>query len=168
LLDEATNARHLGYAFGLGEAVPMRSKSSALQPPPLPSRSAQSQLSAKGGQSCCLPILSSENEKESHMKIDWWTLGLQTLNALVLIWLLSRFLFQPVANIFAARQKAAEQVLSDAQAARTAAEGERAKAAAETARLAEHRNESAASARPLGGKTRTRAGPSKRVRAPRR
>ncbi len=41
------------------------------------------------------------------MRIDWSTLALQTINALVLIWLLARFLFRPVAGIIAERQKAA-------------------------------------------------------------
>src|SRR6516164_9217187 len=66
------------------------------------------------------------------MRIDWWTLGLQTVNALVLVWLLAHFLFRPVVDAIAARQKAAGQVLADAQAA---------KAAAETAHLVEHRSE---------------------------
>lgn len=75
------------------------------------------------------------------MQIDWWTLGLQAINALVLIWLLAHFLFRPVVNAIAARQKAAGQLLTDAQAAKAAAESERDKAAAETAHLAEHRSE---------------------------
>jgi F-type H+-transporting ATPase subunit b len=75
------------------------------------------------------------------MQIDWWTLGFQTVNALVLIWLLAHFLFRPVVSAIAARQKAAGQLLADAQAARAAAENERDKAAAETTRLAEHRSE---------------------------
>ncbi len=75
------------------------------------------------------------------MQIDWWTLGLQAVNALVLIWLLAHFLFRPVVDAIAARQKAAGQLLADAKAAKAAAEGERDKAAAETARLAEHRSE---------------------------
>ncbi len=75
------------------------------------------------------------------MKIDWWTLGLQVVNALVLIWLLSRFLFRPVENILTARQKAAEQAIADGQAAKTAAEGAQAKAEAEAAGFAERRKE---------------------------
>ena len=75
------------------------------------------------------------------MQIDWWTLGLQAVNALVLIWLLAHFLFRPVVSAIAVRQKAAGQLLADAQAAKAAAENERDKAAAATARLAEHRSE---------------------------
>lgn len=59
------------------------------------------------------------------MRIDWWTLGLQTINALVLIFLLARFLFRPIADIIAERQAAANELLSEAFDARVAAEGER-------------------------------------------
>ena len=75
------------------------------------------------------------------MQIDWWTLGLQTVNALVLIWLLAHFLFRPVVDAIATRQRAAGQLLADAQAAKAAAQREREKATAETAQLAEHRSE---------------------------
>jgi F-type H+-transporting ATPase subunit b len=75
------------------------------------------------------------------MQIDWWTLGLQAVNALVLIWLLAHFLYRPVVDAITARQKAAGQVLADAQAAKAAAEAERDKAAAETAHVVKHRNE---------------------------
>jgi F-type H+-transporting ATPase subunit b len=75
------------------------------------------------------------------MHIDWWTLGLQTVNALVLIWLLAHFLFRPVTDVITARQKAADQLLADARAAKAAAENERDKAAAETARLGQHRSD---------------------------
>jgi F-type H+-transporting ATPase subunit b len=75
------------------------------------------------------------------MQIDWWTLGLQAINAVVLIGLLAHFLFRPVANAVAGRQQAAERLLADASAAKSAAESERDKAVAETARLAERRGE---------------------------
>ena len=55
------------------------------------------------------------------MQIDWWTLGLQTVNALVLIWLLSRFLFRPIASILAEREATARRLLDDAAAAKAAA-----------------------------------------------
>ena len=59
------------------------------------------------------------------MRIDWSTLLLQTINALVLIWLLARFLFRPVAGIIAERQKAAQALIADADAAKHAAALER-------------------------------------------
>lgn len=70
------------------------------------------------------------------MHIDWSTLALQTVNALVLVWLLAHFLFRPVAEIVAARQKAAQALLADAEASRHTAQAEEAAARAETARLA--------------------------------
>jgi F-type H+-transporting ATPase subunit b len=75
------------------------------------------------------------------MHIDWWTLGLQTVNAVVLIWLLAYFLFRPIVAAIASRQKEAGQLLADAKAAKAAAQSERDKAVAESARLAEHRSE---------------------------
>jgi F-type H+-transporting ATPase subunit b len=50
------------------------------------------------------------------MQVDWWTLALQTVNVLVLIWLLARFLFRPVADIVARRQQEANKLLTDAAA----------------------------------------------------
>ncbi|WP_028228573.1 ATP synthase F0 subunit B [Paraburkholderia ferrariae] len=73
------------------------------------------------------------------MHIDWSTLALQTVNALVLVWLLARFLFRPVADIVAARQKAAQTLLADAEASRRAAQTGHDAARAEAARLAASR-----------------------------
>jgi len=70
------------------------------------------------------------------MQIDWWTLGLQTLNVLVLLWILNRFLFRPVAEMIARRQETVGQALEKAQAAQAEAAAERDKAQAVTARLA--------------------------------
>ena len=71
------------------------------------------------------------------MRIDWWTLGLQTVNVLILVAILARFLFRPVIAIMEERQAAAAKALGDAEAekaraiaARTAAEAESAKIAA--------------------------------------
>jgi F-type H+-transporting ATPase subunit b len=67
------------------------------------------------------------------MRIDWWTLGLQTVNALVLILLLSRFLFRPIVAILAERKAAAQKLLDEAAAAKISAHAweERARAAAD-------------------------------------
>jgi F-type H+-transporting ATPase subunit b len=51
------------------------------------------------------------------MHIDWWTLALQTVNVLVLIWILARFFFRPIADIVAKRQEQAKKMLADAAAA---------------------------------------------------
>ena len=50
------------------------------------------------------------------MHIDLWTWALQMINVLVLIWLLARFLFRPVAAIIAERRAAADKLLADAAA----------------------------------------------------
>jgi F-type H+-transporting ATPase subunit b len=52
------------------------------------------------------------------MRIDWWTLALQTINVLVLVWILARFFFRPIADIVTKRQEQANKLLSDAAAAR--------------------------------------------------
>ena len=70
------------------------------------------------------------------MSLDWWTLGLQTFNVVILVWLLARFLFKPVARIVAARQQEAGRLLDEAAASKAAAEGERQQAAQARAALA--------------------------------
>ncbi len=49
------------------------------------------------------------------MKIDWWTLFLQTVNFLLLVWLLQHFLYKPVRAVFEKRRKLAEQALNKAE-----------------------------------------------------
>jgi F-type H+-transporting ATPase subunit b len=66
------------------------------------------------------------------MHLDPWTLALQTINVLVLVWLLAHFLFRPVSAIIAERRLAADALMGDAEAAR-------AKVAAEAAGLAQQR-----------------------------
>jgi F-type H+-transporting ATPase subunit b len=55
------------------------------------------------------------------MSFDPWTLGFQAVNVLVLVWLLQRFFWKPVAAAIAARQDAAATLLDDAKADRSAA-----------------------------------------------
>jgi len=74
------------------------------------------------------------------MSLDGWTLALQTINVLVLLWLLSRFLFTPVARILAARRQTADALLADAREARDQAEQERRAARDANAALAERRD----------------------------
>ena len=62
------------------------------------------------------------------MHIDWWTLALQTVNALVLIWILGRFFFQPVAALVAKRRAEAARLIADGDAARKEGENLRAEA----------------------------------------
>ncbi|MBC7577978.1 MAG: F0F1 ATP synthase subunit delta [Tardiphaga sp.] len=48
------------------------------------------------------------------MSIDWWSLGLQTINVAVLVWLLGRFFWRPVAAMIAQRREAVEATLKEA------------------------------------------------------
>jgi len=59
------------------------------------------------------------------MHIDGWTLLLQAVNFLILVWLLRRFLYRPVLAVIAERQAATERVRSEAEAARQSAEAAR-------------------------------------------
>lgn len=56
------------------------------------------------------------------MQIDWWTLGLQTINFLVVIWLLSRFLYRPIRKIIEEREAADQAASQAAQDMKDAAE----------------------------------------------
>ena len=76
------------------------------------------------------------------MTLDWWTLGLQTLNVLVLLWLLSRFLFKPIAAIIAERQQAANRLLDEASAAKD--EASKLREASDQARTEANRQRAAA------------------------
>lgn len=56
------------------------------------------------------------------MSFDLWTLGFQAINVLVLVWLLQRFFWRPVAGMIADRQAKAAMLLDDAEAKRAEAE----------------------------------------------
>jgi F-type H+-transporting ATPase subunit b len=59
------------------------------------------------------------------MSFDWWTLLLQIVNFLILVWLLHRFLYKPVQAVIAKRRALAESALADASAKRAEAEAEK-------------------------------------------
>lgn len=50
------------------------------------------------------------------MAFDWTTFALEIINFLVLVWILKRFLYQPVLQTIARRKAAIEQSLADAKA----------------------------------------------------
>jgi F-type H+-transporting ATPase subunit b len=81
------------------------------------------------------------------MRIDWWTLALQTVNVLVLIWILGRFFFRPIMNIVAKRQQEANKLLADAASTREQAAEARATAAKASADIAGERERMLAQAR---------------------
>lgn len=59
------------------------------------------------------------------MLIDWFTVGAQALNFLVLVWLLQRFLYKPILNAVDAREKLIAAKLADAAAKEAEAQKER-------------------------------------------
>ena len=58
------------------------------------------------------------------MLIDWFTVGAQVLNFLILVWLLKRFLYKPILNAIDAREKRVAQELADAAAKKAEAQKE--------------------------------------------
>ncbi len=59
------------------------------------------------------------------MLIDWFTVGAQLLNFLVLAWLLKRFLYRPILDALDAREQRIAAELADADAKRADADRER-------------------------------------------
>ena len=59
------------------------------------------------------------------MLIDWFTVFAQTVNFLILVWLLKRFLYQPILDAIDAREKRIAAELADADAKKAEARKER-------------------------------------------
>ncbi len=59
------------------------------------------------------------------MLIDWFTVGAQALNLLILVWLLKRFLYKPILNAIDAREKKIAAELADAAAKKAEAKKDR-------------------------------------------
>jgi F-type H+-transporting ATPase subunit b len=57
--------------------------------------------------------------------IDWFTVGAQALNFLVLVWLLKRFLYMPILDAIDAREKGIAKERADADAKKAEAQKER-------------------------------------------
>lgn len=60
------------------------------------------------------------------MLIDWFTVGAQALNFIVLVWLLKRFLYKPILNAVDTREKLIAAELADAGAKKAEAQKEHA------------------------------------------
>lgn len=58
------------------------------------------------------------------MLIDWFTVGAQALNFLILVWLMKRFLYQPILHAIDAREERIAKELKDADEKRATAEKE--------------------------------------------
>jgi F-type H+-transporting ATPase subunit b len=59
------------------------------------------------------------------MLIDWFTVGAQALNFLILVWLMKRFLYKPILHAIDAREKRIAGELADADAKKAEAQKER-------------------------------------------
>ncbi|MGC2030179.1 MAG: F0F1 ATP synthase subunit delta [Steroidobacteraceae bacterium] len=59
------------------------------------------------------------------MLIDWFTVGAQALNFIILVWLLKRFLYKPILDAVDAREKRIAAELADADKQKDAARMER-------------------------------------------
>jgi F-type H+-transporting ATPase subunit b len=75
------------------------------------------------------------------MHIDWWTLALQTVNVLVLIWILARFFFRPISDIVAKRQEETNKLFTEADATRKEAADARSEAEKGRAAVAAERDQ---------------------------
>lgn len=73
------------------------------------------------------------------MQIDFWTLALQAINFLILVWLLRRFLYAPVKQVIEKRRALAEQAFAEAKAQQDAAEEAHRRYDADHAALAQER-----------------------------
>lgn len=78
------------------------------------------------------------------MQIDWWTLAIQAVNFLVLVWLLSRVLYRPVRKVVAARQARSAEALDAAKAKADASEAARRDYEAKAEALVRERRDMAA------------------------
>ena len=59
------------------------------------------------------------------MLIDWFTVGAQAINFIILVWLLKRFLYKPILDAVDAREKRVATELAEADAKKAEAEKER-------------------------------------------
>jgi F-type H+-transporting ATPase subunit b len=75
------------------------------------------------------------------MQIDWWTLTLQVVNFLILVWLLWRFLYQPVKEVIEKRKKLAEQAFADVDRQKSETEAARQRFEEGRAGLAQERQD---------------------------
>lgn len=73
------------------------------------------------------------------MHLDWWTLGLQTANFAILVWLLHRFLYKPVLAVIDARKAEARKQLDAAREAEKQAKARLAAVEAERVGIATER-----------------------------
>jgi F-type H+-transporting ATPase subunit b len=81
------------------------------------------------------------------MTIDFWGLGLQAVNVLILVWLLSRVFWRPVAAAIVKRQETTSKVIDAAQATQAKADAALAEATQARAGIAAERTQTLQTAR---------------------
>jgi len=75
------------------------------------------------------------------MHIEWWTLALQAINFLVLVWLLWRFLYRPVRAVIEKRKALSEEAFAKAAAKEAEVDALKKKMEADRAALAQERQD---------------------------
>jgi F-type H+-transporting ATPase subunit b len=75
------------------------------------------------------------------MHFDWWTFALQTINFVILVWLLHRFLYKPVLRAIDSRRGEIETQHAEAETAKAKAKEQLAAIEAERAGIAAERDE---------------------------
>lgn len=90
------------------------------------------------------------------MSIDWWTIGLEVVNFLVLVWLLERLLYRPVLGVIDRRQAEIEQLQQADAAAHEALAAERDRLEAERQAVAAERARALEEAHAQAREERTR------------
>ena len=73
------------------------------------------------------------------MTLDWWGLGLQATNVLILVWLLSRVFWRPIAGAITRRQDVAQAMLEEGKTAQAKADAALAEVAETRAGIAAER-----------------------------
>lgn len=73
------------------------------------------------------------------MHLDWWTIGLQTINFAILVWLLHWFLYKPVLAMINARKAEIQRQFDAAKAVEEKAKAQLARAESERAGMAAER-----------------------------
>ena len=89
------------------------------------------------------------------MSIDWWTLGIQAVNVVILVWLLQHFFWRPVAAMIEQRRAATEQTLAEAKVTQDKAIAALADIAQTRAGFGKERDDILAAAHSDADKTRT-------------
>jgi F-type H+-transporting ATPase subunit b len=92
------------------------------------------------------------------MHLDWWTIGLQTINFGILVWLLYRFLYKPVLTMIDARKAEVRRQFDTVRDFEAKANAELAAVEAERAGIAAEREAALKAAAARTGRTR-RTGP---------